>query len=453
MPGDVDLIVSGGRTADGEPCDVAIAGGVITQLAPRLDRDAAARLIDADGLLVLPGGVDPHVHFNEPGPRTEWEGWATGTAALAAGGMTSCVEMPLNASPPTTTAGAFDAKLAAADGTARIDFGLWGGVVPGNAGELAQLAARGVIGFKAFMSDSGVEDFPASDRIVLREAMATIVALPEPLLLAVHAESETITRQRAQAARAAGATTVRDYLDSRPVAAETEAIAEAIALAQETGCPLHIVHVSSGEGVALVTEARARGVDVTCEVTAHHLVLTEDDAIALGAVAKCAPPLRPATQTAALWRALELGEAAFAVSDHSPSPAALKSGDALSAWGGIAGGQSTLELVVSEAGRRIDAGQLPRVLAGGAAGRLRLPGKGQLAVGADGDLALVDTRVPRVLQAAELRDRHALSPYVGRTLGARVVTTILRGQVIAQDGEPCGPPRGRLLTPGQNPSR
>ena len=321
--------------------------------------------------------------------------------------------------------------------------------MPGNCGELAGLAARGVVGFKAFMSSSGVEDFPASDRAVLREAMATIAALPGPLPLAVHAESETITRQRAQEARAAGARTVRDYLDSRPVAAETEAVAEAIELAAQTGCPLHVVHVSSGEAVALVTQARARGVDVTCEVTAHHLVLTEEDRpIALGAIAKCAPPLRPAAQTAALWRALDAGEAAFAVSDHSPSPAALKDGDALTAWGGIAGGQSTLELVVSEADRRIGGAQLPRVLAGGAARRLRLPGKGQLAVGADGDLALVDTRVPRVLRTAELRDRHHLSPYVGRTLRARVVTTILRGQVIAEHGEPCGPPRGRLLTPG-----
>ena len=452
MSGEVELIVTGGHTADGSRCDIAIADGVIVQLAPRMDREGSARQIDADGLLVLPGGVDPHVHFNEPGPRTGWEGWATGTAALAAGGMTSCVEMPLNASPPTTTAAAFDAKLAAAKGTARIDFGLWGGVVPGNAGELEALATRGVVGFKAFMSSSGVEDFPASDRTVLREAMATIAALPDPLPLAVHAESETITQRRARAARAAGASSVRDYLDSRPVAAETEAVAEAIELAAATGCPLHVVHVSSGEGVALVTRARARGVDVTCEVTAHHLVLTEDDAIALGAIAKCAPPLRPAAQTAALWDALGRGEAAFAVSDHSPSPPGLKAGDAFAAWGGIAGGQATLELLVSEAGRRIEPAALPRVLAGGAARRLGLAGKGELTVGADGDLALVDTRCPRVLAAGELRDRHRLSPYVGRTVHARVVATILRGQVIAQDGEPCGEPRGRLLRP-QNPSR
>jgi allantoinase len=441
-----DLLVSGGRDAGGDRLDVAIADGVIAEVATELDPAAGAQRIDADGWLLLPGGVDPHVHFNEPG-RTEWEGWATGTAALAAGGLTACLEMPLNAYPPTTSAAAFDLKLAVARERARIDFGLWGGVVPGNQAYLPELAARGVIGFKAFMSASGTEDFPASDAQTLHDAMTVIAALPQARLLAVHAESDALTARLAKAARAAGTVAVRDYLDSRPIAAETEAIAEAIGLAEQTGCPLHIAHVSSGAGVALVAAARARGLDVSCEVTTHHLLLTDEDAERLGAIAKCAPPLRPAPECDALWRALAGGAATFAVSDHSPCPPQMKSGDAFTAWGGIAGGQSTLELVVSEAGRRIPATELVRALCGGAAARFRLPGKGTLAVGGDGDLALVQTGAMRQLTRAELRDRHGLSPYVGRTLAARVRATVLRGRVIHRDGEPVGSAAGRPLTP------
>ncbi len=450
-----DLVVTGALATDGAPIDLAIADGTIAAVAAEIDPASAPERIDAVGLLVLPGGVDPHVHFNEPGPRTAWEGWATGTAALAAGGFTTVVEMPLNASPPTVSAAAFDAKLAAARGRARVDFGLWGGVIPGNAGELAELAQRGVIGFKAFMSQSGVADFPASDEATLHTAMQTIAGLEQRVPLAVHAESDAMTAERARAALAAGRTAVRDYLDSRPVAAETDAIERAIALARETGCPLHIVHVSSGAGVALVAAARARGLDVSCEVTAHHLVLCDEDAERLGAIAKCAPPLRPRAETEALRAALVAGDAGFVVSDHSPCPPELKRGDAFGAWGGIAGGQSTLELIVSQSPERIPLGELARVLAGAAAQRLRLAGKGALQEGMDGDVVLVDTGGERRLAADELRDRHRLSPYVGRTLRARVATTILRGQVIYADGELRGRPRGRLMRPAppQKPSR
>jgi allantoinase len=460
MPG-FDLIVHRGRNASGQRVDVAISDGVIAALEPELDPSSGAAAIDAQGLTVLPGGVDPHVHFNEPG-RTEWEGWASGTSALAAGGITACCEMPLNAHPPTISAEAFDSKRAAAAGVARIDFGLWGGVVPGNAAALPELAARGVIGFKAFMSDSGVADFPASDGNTLREAMEVLAALPERPLLAVHAESDEMTRAGAEAVRAelaaagggAGrAATLRDWAASRPVAAETTAIAEAIGLAVETGCPLHIVHVSSGAGVALVADARRRGVDVSCEVTAHHLVLTEQEGERLGAIAKCAPPLRPAAETDSLWRALAAGEASFVVSDHSPCPEALKQGDAFEAWGGIAGGQSTLELVVSAHGSHgLPAAALARALGGGAAARLQLTGKGSLSLGADGDLALVRIGARRMLSREDLRDRHRLSPYVGRWLSAEVVCAVLRGRVISHGRAAVGEPIGRLLTP-QNPSR
>lgn len=454
MSGDA-LLIAGARLAGDEPVEIAIEDGVIAAVGPSVAAPTGAAVLDARGLLALPGGVDPHVHFNEPGHRSHWEGWRTGSAAAAAGGVTTVAEMPLNASPPTVDADAFAAKVAAASGTSMVDFALWGGVIPGNRRQLPPLAHAGVVGFKAFMSRSGVEDFPAADDLTLYEAMSTIAELELPL--AVHAESDRITADLAERARAAGRTGVQDYLDSRPPVAETEAIARALELAAVTGCRLHVVHVSTARGVQLVAAARARGQDVTCEVTAHHLVLSERDALILGPTAKCAPPLRPPAESDALWDLLRNDETMFVVSDHSPAPADHKRHeDAFAVWGGIAGVQSTLELVLTEgvAAGRLAAATVPRALAGAAAARFGLTGKGSLAPGFDGDVTLVEVGPQRVLSGEELRDRHRLSPYVGRTLSARVRHTILRGTVMSRDDELVGPAHGRLIRPStQKPSR
>ena len=258
--------------------DVAIEGEQIAAIGHDLE---AREEIDARGLHLFPGVIDAHVHFNEPG-RTEWEGWATGTRALAAGGATACIEMPLNAHPPTIDGAAFDAKVEAARASAQVDFALWGGLVPGNLDRLDELAERGVVGFKAFMCDSGIEDFPAVDDEVLEAGMQRAAALGLPV--AVHAE-------RPSALREPRGTTWRDFVASRPVEAELEAIEVALELAERTGCSLHVVHVSSGEGVALVAAS-----DATCETCPHYLTLTEDDLEELGTRAKCAPPLRPAAR-------------------------------------------------------------------------------------------------------------------------------------------------------------
>jgi allantoinase len=442
------LVIRGARTADGDRVEISVVEGRIAEVGTTVTIPPRAQELAAHGMLVLPGGVDSHVHFNAPGARSHWEGWQTGTAAAAAGGVTTVVEMPLNASPPTVDVAAFEAKAAVTD--SRVDFGLWGGVVPGNRVELEGLASAGVVGFKGFMSTSGSDDFPASDELTLYEAMGTIAELGLPLLL--HAESDHMTAELAARATAEGRTSVRDYLESRPPAAESEAIASAIELAAVTGCPLHIVHVSTARGVQLVAAARARGQDVSCEVAAHHLLLTEDDAAELGAAAKCAPPLRSAAELAALWRLVSEDETLFVVSDHSPAPPELKLGDDFFAiWGGIAGIQSTIELTVTESLRsgRLEVSQLPRVLAGAAAHRFRLAEKGSLAPGMDADLTLIQTGTERVLSRDELLDRHRFSPYVGRTLCARVHATYLRGDPIYREGGLVGPPRGRLLRPGR----
>jgi allantoinase len=439
----LDLIVRGATVvAAGGPerLDIGVADGKIAELAPELS-DARDE-IDATGLHVLPGVVDAHVHFNEPG-RTDWEGWATGTRALAAGGATVGVEMPLNAHPPTTSAAAFDAKRAAADASAHVDYALWGGIVPGNLGELEALAERGVVGFKAFMSASGVDDFERADDLTLYEGMRKAAILG--LAVAVHAESEAITSGLAARARAEGRGGVRDYLDSRPAVAELEAIAIAIALAEDAGASLHIVHVSTGRGVALVAEARARGVDVSCETCPHYLVLTDEDAERIGVLAKCAPPLRPATESEALWDALRDGTLPMVASDHSPSPPELKDGDAFTAWGGISGCQSLLPLLLTE--DRLPLENVGRVASGFPAERLRLRGKGRIAPGADADLALVDLTAHDVLRSEDLFYRHPHSPFVGRTVRARVVRTLVRGRTVFCDGRIVAPPSGRLVTP------
>ena len=267
------------------------------------------------------------------------------------------------------------------------------------------------------------------------------------LPIAVHAESEAMTRRLAARAIAADRTTMRDFLGSRPVEAELEAIEQAIHLANGAGCSLHIVHVSSGRGVALVAEARARGVDVSCETCPHYLLLTEEDAERLGAVAKCAPPLRPAEERAALWSAIADGRLPMIASDHSPSPPELKqSANAFRVWGGIAGAQTMLALTLDEGERRaIPLETLVGAVGAFPANRFGLAGKGALAVGNDADIALVRPHTRWTLSESDLRQRHPLSPFLGRELRHRVVRTLLCGRTVQAGGQIVAEPFGRLL--------
>jgi allantoinase len=430
---DFDLLV---RTREQ---DIGISDGKIVALAENLSGTAKSE-IDARDLAIFSGVIDAHVHFNEPG-RTEWEGFATGSRAAAAGGTTTVFEMPLNAHPPTTNRESFELKRAAAEASSLVDFGLWGGLVPGNLPDLEALRDCGVVGLKAFMCNSGISDFAWADTATLRAGMKRAAELD--LLVAVHAESEKMTSALTGAARAADKKSARDYLDSRLIAAELEAIRVAIDLAAETRCRLHIVHVSCGSGVAIVAEARARGIDVTCETCPHYLVLTERDMEQLGAVAKCAPPLRSSDEQHGLRE--RLPEITTIGSDHSPSPPEMKQRDNFfDVWGGISGCQHLLPLLLEE---QLERDEIWRLTSRDVASRFRIRAKGAIAVGKDADFTVVDLNAPEVISQESLHYRHKQSPYVGRTLRKRVRRTFLRGQMIHEDGKFAARPRGRFVRP------
>lgn len=450
----LDLIVRQGQIIrpDGNiQADLGVSGGRIARVAEEIS-ESARREIRAEGLHVFPGLIDVHVHFNEPG-HADWEGIATGSAALAAGGGTLFFDMPLNSVPCTLDAENFDQKVAAMRAASATDFALWGGLTPTNLERLPGLAERGAIGFKAFMSNSGLPEFLHADDATLYEGMRIAARLGLPV--AVHAESDALTGHFSQKLRSEGKTGWRDYLASRPVFTELEAISRVLILAQETGCKLHIVHISSGSGVVLAAEAKAGGVDVSLETCPHYLAFTEADLERLGAVGKCAPPLRSEAEHDLLWDEVLRGSVDIIGSDHSPSPPELKGlprppspggrggrgggggDDFFALWGGISGVQSTLSVLLAEGCHRLS---LPleavaRMLADNPACRFNLEKKGRLEPGHDADFALVDLRESFTLQPEDLLYRHKQSPYLGRTFTGRARQTFVRGQSVFENGK------------------
>ncbi|MBV8844000.1 MAG: allantoinase AllB [Bryobacterales bacterium] len=424
--------------------DIAIEDGNISAIGHELP--SSAQEIDATGLHVFPAVIDIHLHFNEPG-RTEWEGAATGSRALAAGGGTVFFDMPLNSTPCTTNAHEFDRKRAALEAASIADFGLWGGLVPGNAGEMEELAERGVVGFKAFMCDSGLAEFPRADDATLFDGLKEAARLGLPV--AVHAENHELTSALSKRAREQGRRSVRDFLDSRPVITEVEAIQRAMLLAAEAGAKLHIVHVSSGRGIAAAIEGQARGADVSIETCPHYLFFTEEDVERLGAIAKCAPPLRDAAHREELWNRIMDGSVNAVASDHSPAPPEMKTGDFWNAWGGIQGVQSTLSVLLDRGfhRRKLPLERIASLLAGFPAHRFQIPNKGSLQIGNDADMVLVDLHGSYALRAGDLHQRHRLSPYIGEAFRGAVQQTIRRGEIIFKNGAITAMHRGKLVRP------
>ena len=439
-----DLIIRACVVPTLETVDIAVTDGVIAQIAPEIS-GASRSEINARGLHVLPGVVDAHVHFNAPG-REDWEGVTSGSSAFAAGGGTTFVDMPLNSSPVTTSAAAFDAKLAVMRRDSVTDFALWGGLVPGNLEMLPSLAARGVVGFKAFMCNSGLAEFGGVDDATLFEGMR--VAAQLGLRIAVHAENDAIPALLAAQAQALSQTDARAYLNSRPIMAELEAIGRALLFAEETGCALHVVHISSARGVQMVAAAKAKGVNVTSETCPHYLVFCDDDLERLGAVLKSAPPVRSDLERDALWLEVLSGNVDVIGSDHSPAPPSMKTdADFFKIWGGISGVQSTLPALLTHGhhSRGLALSSIAAMLSANPARRFGLEQKGRLEVGFDADLALV--RLDEDWTLTEVLYKHAQSPYLGQGFKGRVVQTLLRGETVWDGQRVTSEARGRLVRP------
>lgn len=450
------LVIRGGTVVlptGQRPADIAITDGTITAIGSEV-RDGD-ETIDAHNLVVLPGVVDAHVHFNEPG-RADWEGWEAGTRGAAAGGVTTVLEMPLNAHPPTITAAAFDQKLAVASRLALVDFGLWGGLVPENLGDLEALFQRGVVGFKVFMSHSGIEDFHRVPDGVLAVGLKTTARLNA--IVGVHAESHELIERLSAGERNNGVDR-RSWCRARPAAAELEAIRRLLVCMRGAGRDVraHVVHVSCAAGLAEIDAARNRGVAITGETCPHYLAFNEEDFERMGPPLKCAPPIRDTETREALWEEVLAGRVDVIGSDHSPCPAADKQKgehDIWQAWGGIAGIQATLPVLLTEGwhARGLSLERIAHLTATAPAQLFRLfPRKGAIAVGSDADLAIVDPQHEWILESPALETRSGVSPYLGRRFTGKVVRTLVRGKTVFRDGAVVGQPGwGQFVRPHAN---
>ncbi|GAA2537209.1 MULTISPECIES: allantoinase AllB [Streptomyces] len=441
---DAELVLRSTRVITPEgtrAASVAVADGIITAVLPH---DApvprTARLTDLGDDVLLPGLVDTHVHVNDPG-RTEWEGFWTATRAAAAGGITTLVDMPLNSLPPTTTVDHLRTKQRVAADKAHIDVGFWGGALPDNVKDLRPLHEAGVFGFKAFLSPSGVDEFPHLDQEQLARSLAEIAAFDG--LLIVHAEDP---HHLAAAPQPAGPK-YADFLASRPRDAEDTAIAHLVDQARRLGARVHVLHLSSSDALPLIAAAKADGVRVTVETCPHYLTLTAEEVPDGASEFKCCPPIREAANQDLLWQALADGTIDCVVTDHSPSTADLKTDDFSTAWGGISGLQLSLPAVWTEARRRGHG--LEDVVRWMSTRTAELVGlearKGAIAPGRDADFAVLAPDETFTVDPAALQHRNPVTAYAGRTLYGVVRSTWLRGRRIVADGE-FTEPKGHLLT-------
>lgn len=442
----VDLVLRSTRvvTPDGtRPASVAVTGGTIAAVLPHergygSELPPGARLEDVGDDVVLPGLVDTHVHVNDPG-RAEWEGFWTATRAAASGGITTLIDMPLNSLPPTTTTAHLRIKREVAAPKAHIDVGFWGGALPDNVADLKSLYDAGVFGFKAFLSPSGVEEFPELDAAQLDTSLAEIAGFGG--LLIVHAEDP---HELAAAPQRAGAK-YADFLASRPRDAENAAIEGLIAAARRLDARVHVLHLSSADALPLIAAARRDGVRLTVESCPHFLTLTAEEVPDGATEFKCCPPIREAANQDALWQGLADGTIDCVVSDHSPSTTDLKTSDFATAWGGISSLQLGLPAVWTEARRRghsLD--DVARWMSTAPAALAGLDTKGAIEAGRDADFAVLAPDETFTVDPAALQHRNRVTAYAGRTLYGVVRSTWLRGRRIVADGV-IAEPSGRLL--------
>jgi allantoinase len=446
-----DSAIVGGRVAMADrvfPATVVIAGGRVSALLDPAERADAEHIVDARGKIVMPGAIDPHVHFNEPG-RAHWEGFESGTRSAAVGGVTTVIEMPLNANPPTTDEASFALKWRTVRDKAVVDYALWGGVVTDNVDALEGLHRSGAVGYKAFMIDSQTEFARAEDG-VLWEAMHRIAAWGS--VLGVHAENNDLAARLQRRLQQNGRRDMRAWCEARPPIVELEAIQRVLLLARAAGCRLHIVHLSLPQGADVIADARRAGTDVTVETCPQYLLLDEEMFARLGPIAKCAPPLRTREAVEGLWQRVLRGSIDCLASDHAPCPVEEKLrgvDNVWDAWGGITGVQTLLPLIVSEGIHRRGM-SLERFVALTSTHAARIfglyPRKGSLLPGADADVVILDLDREWTITESSLLYRHRWTPYLGWKVRGRVDRVMVRGRTVVEDGEAVGAPgEGKLV--------
>jgi allantoinase len=408
---------------------VLIRDGIIAGVANKLPAGNFP-VIDVGNKLLMAGVIDPHVHINEPG-RTDWEGFDTATKAALAGGITTLVDMPLNSSPVTTTARAFDEKINATKTKLHTNCGFWGGLVPGNENEMEPLIDKGVLGFKAFLTHSGIDEFPNVTEDDLRKAMPVIAKYRLPLL--VHCELSSPLQGR-------GGEVYKNYLASRPKKWEDDAIALMIRLCEEFDCRTHIVHLSSADSIDQITKAKEKGLPLTVETGQHYLYFNAEDIKDGQTQFKCAPPIREKANNERLWQALKESVIDFVATDHSPAPPAMKemvSGDFMKAWGCISSIQFALPALWTAA-KKHDCSlndiakwlcEMPAIITG------KQNKKGKIAKGYDADLVVWDPEEQLTLTESMIHHKHKITPYLGEKLFGVVEQTYLKGEKVFDKGE------------------
>ena len=445
----IDLLVTGGTvvTADStRVADIAIADGSIVAIEAPGALSGATQTYDATGRHVLPGVIDGHVHFREPGLEYK-EDFGTGSLAAVMGGVTTVIDMP-NTKPPTDHAENVAQKQRLAEAHAYCDFGLIGVIVQENVGEIENMAAAGVIGFKSFLGET-IGNIPAPDDGMLLEAFGVIAKTG--LRYGFHAENNEILQHLIRKAKAAGRTDALAHLDTRPAIAEVECIQRVALFAKHTRAKIHIFHLSSKDGLAAIEEWRAKGVDITCETAAHYTFLSADAMTTLGSLLRMNPPVREKGHGDALLDGLASGRVNAIATDHSPHTKEEKLNDDIwKAVSGFTGVEVSVRLFLTYGVNtgRLTLQQFARASSDGPAKAWGLyPQKGAIRVGSDADLTIVDLEKTGVILASGLHSKNNLTPFDGHRTTGEAVATICRGQIVVREGELVGAPRGRMVRP------
>ncbi|CAF0926739.1 unnamed protein product [Didymodactylos carnosus] len=459
-----DVIVRGQRVLVDDqlkPAAVHVKDGKTCKITDYDDVPDGIQVIDAENNVLMGGLVDSHVHVNEPG-RTEWEGFYTATRAACAGGVTTVIDMPLNSSPVTTSLAALEAKINILPGKLFVDVGLLGGIIPGNLNEIEPMIEQGgVVGFKSFMIHSGIDDFPHVNENDVRSAMEIMQNLKKrngrDVVMMFHAElSEPVDRATSELkSNNEDSGDYKTFLKSRPREAENSAIALVIKLVKEYDVHVHIVHLSSSDALTMIQQAQQDGIQITCETTFHYLCLDAEHVPHGNTLFKCCPPIRETDNKEKLWQGLKSDIITMIVSDHSPCTYDLKKGDFMSAWGGISSLELGLSIIWTQARQRqIPLIQLVKWMSDNTSALVHLQQqKGQIKIGRDADFVIWDPDFQFTVDQEKLQIKNKCTPYHGQQLYGKILTTVLRGQIIykydinSDQGSFVDKPTGQRLIP------